>query len=197
MPNAFYTPTQVAAEFVRMLEQELVLGGMVGTDMSDEFKMNGSTVYVRRQMQYLGQDNNLDLSSFTEDVTEGTVAVAMDKTWSNKVTIGATDRTLSFDRWSEQVIRPNARRAAEKIETSIAELYSKFYHFAGTPGTVPSTVLELAEAGAYMTDVGIPQMGRVAFHSPVVAAKVYVVSPNTESFTGVRTWIVQVLTSRP
>jgi hypothetical protein len=172
MPNAFYTPTQVAAEFVRMLEQELVLGSMVGTDMSDEFKMNGSTVYVRRQMQYLGQDNNLDLSSFVEDVTEGTVAVSMDKTWSNKVTIGATDRTLSFDRWAEQVIRPNARRAAEKVETSIAALYTKFYHFAGTPGNVPATVLELAEAGAYMTDVGIPVMGRVGFHSPMVAAKV-------------------------
>lgn len=172
MANAFYTPTQVAAEFVRMLEQELVFGAMVGTDMSNEFKMNGSTVYVRRQMQYLGQDNNLDLSSYTEDITEGTVAVAMDKTWSNKVTIGATDRTLSFDRWAEQVIRPNARRAAEKIETSIAALYTKFYHFDGTAGTSPSTVLGLAEAGAYMTDVGIPVAGRVGFFTPVAAAKI-------------------------
>lgn len=172
MANAFYTPTQVAAEFVRMLEEELVFGAMVGTDMSDEFKMNGSTVYVRRQMQYLGQDNNLDLSSFVEDVTEGTVAVSMDKTWSNKVTIGATDRTLSFDRWAEQVIRPNARRAAEKIETSITALYPKFYHFDGTPGTTPSTVLALAEAGAYMTDVGIPVSGRVGFFTPVAAAKI-------------------------
>lgn len=172
MANSFYTPTAVAKEFVRMLEQELVLGGMVGSDMSNEFKMNGDTVYVRRQMQYLGQDDNIDLTSYTEDVIEGTVAVAMDKTWSNKVSIGATDRTLSFDRWAEQVIRPNARRAAEKIETSISELYYKFYHFDGTPGTVPSTVLELAEAGAYMTDVGIPVMDRKAFHSPVVGAKI-------------------------
>jgi hypothetical protein len=172
MTNSFYTPTAVAKEFVRMLEQELVLGGMVGTDMSNEFKMNGDTVYVRRQMQYLGQDDNIDLSSYTEDVTEGTVAVSMDKTWSNKVSIGATDRTLSFDRWSEQVIRPNARRAAEKIETSLSELYTKFYHFDGTPGTVPSTVLELAEAGAYMSDVGIPNAGRIGFHSPVASAKI-------------------------
>lgn len=172
MANSFYTPTAVAKEFVRMLEQELVLGGMVGTDMSNEFKMNGDTVYVRRQMQYLGQDDNIDLSSYTEDVTEGTVAVAMDKTWSNKVSIGATDRTLSFDRWAEQVIRPNARRAAEKVETSFASLYKKFYHFTGTPGAAPSTVLELANAGAYMSDVGIPSIGRVGFHSPVVSASI-------------------------
>ena len=172
MSNSFYTPTAVAKEFVRMLEQELVLGGMCGTDMSKEFKMNGDTVYARRQMQYLGQDDNINLSSYTEDVTEGTVAVSLDKTWSNKVTIGAMDRTLSFDRWAEQVVRPNARRAAEKIETSLSELYTKFYHFTGTPGTPPSTVLALAEAGAYMTDVGIPTMGRVAFHTPVTSAKI-------------------------
>lgn len=172
MANSFYTPTAVSKEFVRLLEQELVLGKMVGVDMSSDFKMNGDTVYVRRQMQYLGQDDNIDLSSYTEDVTEGTVAVSMDSTWSNKVSIGATDRTLSFDRWSEQVVRPMARRAAEKIETSIASLYTKFYHFDGTPGTVPSTVLELAEAGAYMSDVGIPNAGRVGFHSPVTSAKI-------------------------
>lgn len=171
MSNSFYTPTQVSAEFVRLLEQELVFGNMANVDISSDFQMNGSTVYVRRQMQYLGQDNNIDLSSYTEDVTEGTVAVAMDKTWSNKVTIGATDRTLSFDRWSEQVVRPMARRAAEKIENSLAALYYKFYHFTGTPGTPISTVAGMADAGAYMTDVGIPVMGRVAFHSPVVGAK--------------------------
>lgn len=172
MANSFYTPTAVAKEFVHMLEQELVFGNMVGSDMSDEFKKNGATVYVRRQMQYLGQDDNIDLSSYTEDVTEGTVAVAMNKTWSNKVTIGATDRTLSFDRWADMVIRPMARRAAEKIETSLTGLYTKFYNFTGTPGTAPSTVAELASAGAFMSDVGIPTGGRLGFHSPVVGANV-------------------------
>jgi hypothetical protein len=70
------------------------------------------------------------------------------------------------------VIRPNARRAAEKIETSLTALYSKFYHFDGTPGTSPSTVLGLAQAGAYMTDVGIPVSGRVGFFTPVAAATI-------------------------
>lgn len=172
MANSFYTPTQVARELVRMTEQELVMGNMVGTDLSDEFKMVGQTVYVRRQMQYVGQDNNLDLTAYTEDVTEGTVPVAMDRTWSDKVTISAIDRTMSFDRWSEMVLRPMARRAAERVENSLAALYSQVYHFTGSPGVSPSTILELAEAGAYMTDVGIPVAGRVGFHTPVTAAKI-------------------------
>ena len=172
MANAFYTPTMVAKEFVRLLEQELILGQMVGVDMSNEFKKNGETVFVRRQMQYLGQDNNIDLTSFTEDVIEGTVPVSMDQTWSNKVTIGAVDRTLSFDRWAQQVVQPMARRAAERIENSLASLYTEFYHFDGTPGTPPATIGALANSGAYMTDVGIPVGGRIAFHSPTVGATI-------------------------
>ena len=97
MPNNFYTPTQVAQEMVRLLENELIIAKMVSTDLSSEFQMKGDTIYVRRQMQYLGQDDNLDLTSFSEDVIEGTVPVKMDKTWSDKVVIGAKDRTLSFD----------------------------------------------------------------------------------------------------
>lgn len=169
MTNSFYTPTMVAKEFVRLLEQELIGGNMVGTDMSDEFKMAGDTVYVRRQMQYLGQDDNINLSSFAEDVIEGTVAVKMDKTWSNKVTIGALERTLDFDRYSQQVIQPNARRAAERIETSLFALYPHFYHFAGTAGTPMGTVADVTAAAAFMTDVGIPVSGRVGFHPPTVA----------------------------
>ena len=79
MPNSFYTPTQVAQEMVRLLENELIIAKMVSSDLSSEFSMKGSTIYVRRQMQYLGQDDNLNLSSYSEDVIEGTVPVAMDK----------------------------------------------------------------------------------------------------------------------
>lgn len=171
MPNSFYTPTQVAQEMVRLLENELIIAKMVSSDLSSEFSMKGSTIYVRRQMQYLGQDDNLNLSSYSEDVIEGTVPVAMDKTWSNKVTIGATDRTLSFDRWSDQVVKPMARRAAEKIEASVAALYPSFYWFDGTPGSVPATFASLSDAGAIMTDGGISHTGRVAIHSPITGSK--------------------------
>ena len=171
MANSFYTPTMVAKEILRLMENELVMAKKVTTDLSSEFVMAGESIKVRRQAQYLGQDNNLDLTSYTEDVIEGTATVTMDQTWSNKVTIGAKDRTLSFDRYSDMVLKPMARRAAEKIEASIAAEYPKFYWFDGTPGTVPATFSALADAGAIMTDGGIAQTGRVAFHSPTASAK--------------------------
>lgn len=94
----------------------------------------------------------------------------MDNTWSNKVTVGAVDRTLSFDRFSDMILKPNARRAAERIEASIAALYPAFYTFDGTPGTVPATFASVANAGAVFTDAGNAMGGRVAVHSPTATA---------------------------
>jgi hypothetical protein len=149
---------------------ELVLGKLVGTDQLERnaekrrHRKGPSSDAVSRQ------DNNLDLTSYTEDVIEGTVTVTMDQTWSNKVSISALDRTLSFDRYSEMVLKPQARRAAERIEASIAALYPNFYWFSGTPGTVPSTFAALAGAGAIFSDAGNALGGRVAVHSPEATA---------------------------
>ncbi len=172
MANSFYTVPAISKEVVRLLENELVLGKAVGTDQLENEKVkSGGTVKIRRQAQYLGQDNNLDLTSFSEDVTEGTVTVTLDQTWSNKVSISALDRTLSFDRYSDMILKPMARRAAERVEASIAALYPNFYWFDGTPGTIPSTFSAVADAGAIFTDAGNTVNGRMAFHSPAASAK--------------------------
>ncbi len=172
MANSVFTVAAISKELVRLMENDLVLGKAVGTDnLENETVKSGGTVKVRRQMQYLGQDNNLDLSGYVEDITEGTLTVTLDQTWSNKVTVSALDRTLSFDRWSDMVLKPNARRAAERIESSIAALYPEFYWFDGTPGTVPATFAAVADAGAIFTDGGNAAAGRMAFHSPTASAK--------------------------
>ena len=172
MANSFFTVSAISKEVVRLMENELVMGKSVGTDnLENEVVKSSGSVKVRRQMQYLCQDNNLDLTSFAEDITEGTVSVTLDQTWSNKVSIGALDRTLSFDRYSDQVLQPMARRAAERVEASIAALYPAFYWFDGTPGTPPATYSALADAGAIFTDGGNATGGRKAFHSPLVSAK--------------------------
>jgi len=150
-----FTVAEISKEIVRLMENDLVLGKAVGVDNLDTESMkSGGVTKVRRQMQYLGQDDNLDLSSYVEDVVEGTVTVTMDKTWSNKVTLTAQDRTLSFDRYSDMVLKPMARRAAEKVEASIAALYTNFYWFDGSPGTPPATFAAVADAGAIFTDGG-------------------------------------------
>lgn len=171
MANSFYTPSNIAKEMVRRLETNLVLAKKVNKDYSDEFKMSGSSIQVRRPVRYLGQDNNLDLSSYVEDIEESYTTLTLDQTWSDKITVSAIDRTLSFDRWSDAVIKPMAERAAYKIESAIAATYTKAYWYDGTPGTVPSTFAALADAGAIMSDAGVSMFDRFAVHSPTAGAK--------------------------
>lgn len=164
MPNTFLTPSVFAQEGLMQLENELVMGNKVHTDHSKEFTMKGDTISIRRPTQYEGQDDNLDVSSYSEDITQGKTTISMDKTVSIKVDVGALDGTLSFDRVQEDVIKPVVIKMRDRIETELAALYSSLYYFSGTPGTVPSTFKELGAVGAIMTDAGIPQSGRFAIH---------------------------------
>jgi hypothetical protein len=164
MANTFLTPSVFAQEGLMQLENELVMGNKVHTDHSKEFTMKGDTVSIRRPTQFLGQDDNLDVSSYSEDITQGKSTISMDKTVSIKVDIGALDGTLSFDRVQEDVIKPVVIKMRDRIETELANLYSQLYYFGGTPGTSPSTFLSLAESGAVLTDGGVPDSGRFAVH---------------------------------
>lgn len=171
MPNTFLTPSVFAQEALMHLENELVLGNYVHTDYSTEFQNVGDTINIRRPTQYLGQNDNLDITGVREDITQGKTTISMDRTVTIPVQIGAKDRTLSFDRLSEDVIKPAVIRMKDRIETELANLYKGLYWFDGTPGTPLTTFDQLAQAGAKMTEVAIPTSDRRAFHAPTVAAK--------------------------
>ena len=164
MANTFLTPSVFAQEGLMQLENEMVLGNKVHTDHSTEFQRVGDTIQIRRPTQYLGQDDNLDVSSYSEDITQGKTTITMDKTVSIKVDIGALDGTLSFDRVQEDVIRPAVITMRDRIESELAALYKQLYYFTGTPGTVPSTFLSLGAGGAIMDDAAVPMADRFAVH---------------------------------
>ena len=164
MANAFLTPSVFANEGLRQLENELILGNKVHTDYSKEFSFNGATINIRKPTSYIGQDDNLDVSSYSEDIEQAQTTITMDKTVSIKVDIGAIDGTLSFDRVQEDVIRPAVIKMRDRIETELASLYTQAYWFTGTPGTVPSTFLSLGTGGAILTDAAVPMADRIAVH---------------------------------
>ena len=63
------TTSSVAAiskELVRLMENDLVLKSVGTINLENRTVKSGGAVKVRRQMQYLGQDSNLDLSAFSE-----------------------------------------------------------------------------------------------------------------------------------
>lgn len=164
MANAFLTPSVFAQEGLMLLENELVLANKVHVDHSKEFTMVGDTISIRRPTSYLGQNDNLDVSSYREDITQGKTTIVMNKTVSIPVDIGAIDATLSFDRVQEDVIKPAVIKMRDRIEVELAALYKSLYWFTGTPGTVPATFKALGAGGAIMTDAAVPQSDRFAIH---------------------------------
>lgn len=171
MANTFLTPSVFAQEGLMQLENELVLGNMVHTDHSREFAMVGDTISIRRPTQYLGQVNDLDVTSYREDIVQGKTTIVMNQTVSIPVDVGAIDATLSFDRVQEDIIRPAVIRMKDIIETRLAALYTNFYMYGGTPGTIPATFKSLASIGAIMTDAGVPMSDRVAVHGTDAAVE--------------------------
>ncbi len=164
MPNAILNTSLVLNEGIDILENELVAGAMVHADYSDEFQNVGSTVNIRRPAQYTVQRDNLDITSGIQDIEQATIPVTLDKTATIAIKLTAKERTLSFDRFSEDILKPAMVQLKDEIEQHIASLYPRFYHFLGTPGTVPSTFLALGGVGAVMTDQAVPFSGRIALH---------------------------------
>lgn len=164
MPNAIINTALVLNEGIAILENEMVAGSMVNADYSDEFQNVGSTVSIRRPAQYTVQRDNLDITSGIQDIEQATIPVTLDKTATIAIKLTAKERTLSFEQFSEDILKPAMVQMKDEIELHIASLYPKFYHFLGTPGTVPSTFLSLGGVGAVMTDQAVPFSGRVALH---------------------------------
>ena len=164
MANSFFTTDKILQESLMLLENELIMGNAVYTDYSDEFTTVGNTINIRRPVQYAGIDDNLDITGVREDIQQATVPITMDKTFTIPVQIGALERTFDFDRFSKDILAPAMVKMKDRIETHIASKYEDFYHFTGTPGTVPSTFLALGKMGAVLTDGAVPQSGRLGFH---------------------------------
>lgn len=166
MANAFLTPDKIISEGLMHLENNLIMGNMIRKDYSSEYTTVGDTISIRAPAQYSSQADNLDITSYREDIQQRTVPIQMNRTETVAVEIGAKERTFDFNRLSEDVIKPAMIRLADRVETEIASQYYKYYHFDGTPGTIPSTFKSLAGPGARLTDGAVPTTGRVAFHSP-------------------------------
>jgi hypothetical protein len=164
MANDFITPVKIVSEALMHLENELMLAKSVHTDLSDEFTTVGDTVNMRRPAQYTAQLDDLDVSSTKQDIQQATVPVTMQETITVPVEISAIHRTLSFDRFSEDVVKPAMITIRDQIEKKISARYIDFYHFAGTPGTVPATFKAVGALGSILTDGAVPMDMRRAFH---------------------------------
>ncbi len=170
MANAFKDTTLVTKIMLKHFLNSLVLGKKVDrqVDNSGAFRSKvGETVYVERPVMFTSSDGAEITSGDITDIEEATVPVQLSLRKKVAFAISSKDKTLSVDRIKEKYIIPAAQELAQVVESAIADVYKYIYNFVGTPGTVPSTFLSIANAKRKLSDLGVPDdMMCNAFWSP-------------------------------
>ncbi|MEE8207805.1 MAG: P22 phage major capsid protein family protein [Nitrosomonadaceae bacterium] len=165
MANAFKNTTLVTKFAVKEFLNALQMGNKVDRQLDDQFRKVGDTISVRRPVMFAAT-SGATISS-AQDIEEATVTVQLTERKKVNFEITSQDMTLEIDAANERYIRPAMEELAQDVETFIASKYTDIYNFVGTPGTTPSTFLDVANAGAKLSKLGVPMSGDwSAFYDP-------------------------------
>ena len=164
MANAFKNTSLVTRFAVKEFMNALVMGNKVDRQL-DESKIFsgkvGATALVRRPVMFESTDGaTISLS----DIEEATIPVVLDQRKHVAFSVTSEDLTLKIEDANERYIRPAMQELAQNVETALAATYTEIPNFTGTPGTAPATFLSVANAGAVLSELGVPMGDRCAFY---------------------------------
>lgn len=99
MANKFLTPEVVAKEALMVLQSNLVMADLVHRDFSDEFVSVGDTVSIRVPAKFVAQ--NFTGNTTPQDITEGSVAVKLDRFRDVTVAVNAKQMSMDIEDFSQ------------------------------------------------------------------------------------------------
>ena len=170
MANAFKNTDLITKFAVKAFKNALAMGEKVDRQLDEQAIFDGkigATVRVRRPVEFTVSDGARIVAGDIEDIEEATVSVTLDQRKKVAFTISSVDKTLKVEDINERYIKPAMKRLAQNVESAIADQYKYIYNFVGTPGSLPSTFLDVANAGSKLDELGVPDDGtRSAFYGP-------------------------------
>ena len=176
MPNKLdVTPQTVAAETLSALGDQLVIGNLIYRDKTPDFgKVNGfavgDTVNIKQRPDYTVEEFTAGGNIVVQAIRESKRSLTIEKHFDTSVEIGARERALDFDGFTEQVINPAAMRIAEKVD---AYLGTKILEAAGQYNSADlfGTAADVALASEQATRQRISKPGRFALCTLGLEAK--------------------------
>ncbi len=161
----YITPLLVAREALIVLENNMVLGNLVHRAYNPEFQSGrGGTVVVKRPATFTA--TAFTAHAVAQTVTEGSVAVVLDKHWDVSFDVTTSDLTLNIVDFSEQHIQPAMRAIAQAVDSDIATRMGTavpgHYPVSGTPA-----VSDIAGLEAVCNTLKWPQQDRRLVLCPV------------------------------
>ncbi|MDA8186652.1 MAG: hypothetical protein M0T85_00730 [Dehalococcoidales bacterium] len=173
MANTIITPQIIAREALMMLENNLVLAGLVYRNYSDGFARVGDTITIRKPATFTAQEFTSSIT--VQDATESSVQVQMNKHLDVSFAVTSKELSLSIQDFSAQLIQPAMSAIAQKVDELIASLYVDVPYVADVSGTPAAA--DLAAIGRVMNQNKVPLDSRRLVLDPVTHAKYVVLDP--------------------
>lgn len=154
MSNALITTSVITRFAVKEFLNNLQIASKVDRQLDSQFRKVGASVDVRRPVMFTSQDG-ATLGSPT-DIEEVGATVTLDKRKHVHFAITSQDLTLKVEDFNKRYIQPAMAELAQQVESDLADTYKQIGNFVGTPGTAPSTFLEVGAAAKVLSKLGTP-----------------------------------------
>ena len=169
MSNTVLTPSIIAAEAVRILDNNLVMAKQVYLDYESEFNKSvngykvGTTITIRKPTDFTVRDGAV---ADIQDVVEGSLSFAVDKQKGVDFRFTSADMTQKIEDLSERVIQPAMIQLANQVDADLHALYTKVPNWVGTAGETINSFTDFALGPRRLDAMGVPTNGRSAVLSP-------------------------------
>ena len=166
MANAFLPPKVFANAGLKLLKNNLVLAKLVDSESVDKtFKAGvGGTVYVKRPPEFTIRTG---ATASAQDVTEGEVAVTIDKQAGVDVAFTSQEETLNVDALlKSRVLDASMAQIATYIDMQVGLRLNEFHNWVGTPANTLSTVAGFMAGPQRLDEMAVPSTDRNAVLNP-------------------------------
>lgn len=168
MANTLLTPSIIAKEALMVLQSNLTMANLVHCDYSEEFAQVGDTVTIRKPAKFVAK--NFTGQVIPQNITEGSVAVKLDRLRDVSVEITSKELTLDIKDFSKQVIVPAMMAIQQAVDTDLVTVgIEKAGHTASVSGT--PVIADIAGVGKALDKAKVPRQNRRLVLPPEILYK--------------------------
>lgn len=154
MPNKFLTPGIIANEALMVLENSMVMSGLVHRDYSKEFVKVGDTITIRKPAKFIAKNFTGHVSA--QDATEGSTEVKLDRFRDVTVNVTSRELTLNIQDFSSQVVTPAMQAIAQAVDSDLLAVGVAKAGKTITGTSTPTNLKDIGDIGKALDLVAAP-----------------------------------------
>ncbi len=157
MANTLITPSIIAREALRHLENHIVMGGLVHREYRKEYVKIGDTLTIRRPVQF---NVSTGATRVNQDVTENTTSIVINQRKHVSWSFSTQDLTLTIEEYADRYLKPAMISLANDIDVSLLnEAVLGFHTVGGDAASSINTFPKIASGAQRLDERAAPDDG--------------------------------------